>query len=130
MGEVTQMKKAFCEWTVDGQTYRLKLKTSDVVALEQRLKKSCLDLLDVQSGMGVPSLTTMLTIVYYAMKSWQHGIKETDVMTLFDKYIEDGGSQIDFYVNIVLEIYVVSGFLSAKMAQTMSEALQKMRTQI
>lgn len=129
MGEVTQ-KKAFCEWTVDGQTYRLKLKTSDVVALEQRLKKSCLDLLDVQSGMGVPSLTTMLTIVYYAMKSWQHGIKETDVMTLFDKYIEDGGSQIDFYVNIVLEIYVVSGFLSAKMAQTMSEALQKMRTQI
>lgn len=130
MGEVTQMKKAFCEWTVDGQTYRLKLKTSDVVALEQRLKKSCLDLLDVQSGMGVPSLTTMLTIVYYAMKSWQHGIKETDVMTLFDKYIEDGGSQIDFYVNIVLEIYVVSGFLSAKMAQTMSEALQKMRAQI
>ncbi len=129
MGEVTQ-KKAFCEWTVDGQTYRLKLKTSDVVALEQRLKKSCLDLLDVQSGMGVPSLTTMLTIVYYAMKSWQHGIKETDVMTLFDKYIEDGGSQIDFYVNIVLEIYVVSGFLSAKMAQTMSEALKKMRTQI
>ncbi|MBU5469126.1 hypothetical protein KQI85_01895 [Falcatimonas sp. MSJ-15] len=129
MGEVTQ-KKAFCEWTVDGQTYRLKLKTSDVVALEQRLKKSCLDLLDVQSGMGVPSLTTMLTIVYYAMKSWQHGIKETDVMTLFDKYIEDGGSQIDFYVNIVLEIYVVSGFLSAKMAQTMSEALQKMRAQI
>ena len=129
MGEVTQ-KKAFCEWTVDGQTYRLKLKTSDVVALEQRLIKSCLDLLDVQSGMGVPSLTTMLTIVYYAMKSWQHGIKETDVMTLFDKYIEDGGSQIDFYVNIVLEIYVVSGFLSAKMAQTMSEALQKMRAQI
>lgn len=129
MGEVTQ-KRAFCEWTVDGQTYRLKLKTSDVVALEQRLKKSCLDLLDVQSGMGVPSLTTMLTIVYYAMKSWQHGIKETDVMNLFDKYIEDGGSQIDFYVNIVLEIYVVSGFLSAKMAQTMSEALQKMRTQI
>lgn len=104
MGEVTQ-KKAFCEWTVDGQTYRLKLKTSDVVALEQRLKKSCLDLLDVQSGMGVPSLTTMLTIVYYAMKSWQHGIKETDVMTLFDKYIEDGGSQIDFYVNIVLDKY-------------------------
>lgn len=129
MGEVTQ-KKAFCEWTVDGQTYRLKLKTSDVVALEQRLKKSCLDLLDVQSGMGVPSLTTMLTIVYYAMKSWQHGIKENDVMTLFDKYIEDGGSQIDFYVNIVLEIYVVSGFLSAKMAQTMSEALKKMRAQI
>lgn len=130
MGEVTQMKKAFCEWTVDGQTYRLKLKTSDVIALEQRLNKSCLDLLDVQSGMGVPSLTTMLTIVYYAMKSWQHGIKESDVMNIFDKYIEDGGSQIDFYVNVVLEIYVVSGFLSAKMAQTMSEALQKMRTQI
>lgn len=130
MGEVTQMKKAFCEWTVDGQTYRLKLKTSDVIALEQRLNKSCLDLLDVQSGMGVPSLTTMLTIVYYAMKSWQHGVKESEVMNIFDKYIEDGGSQIDFYVNVVLEIYVVSGFLSAKMAQTMSEALQKMRTQI
>lgn len=130
MSEVAQIKKSFCEWTVNGQTYRLKLKTSDVVALENKLKKSLLDLLDVKTGMGLPTLTTMLTIVYYAMRSWQHNIKESDVMSLFDKYIEEGGSQIDFYVNVVLEIYVVSGFLSVKMAQTMSQALQKMRTQI
>lgn len=130
MSEVAQIKKSFCEWTVDGQTYRLKLKTSDVVALENKLKKSLLDLLDVKTGMGLPTLTTMLTIVYYAMRSWQLNIKESDVMNIFDKYIEEGGSQIDFYVNVVLEIYVVSGFLSVKMAQTMSQALQKMRTQI
>lgn len=130
MSEVAQIKKSFCEWTVDGQTYRLKLKTSDVVALENKLKKSLLDLLDVKTGMGLPTLTTMLTIVYYAMRSWQHNIKESDVMNIFDKYIEEGGSQIDFYVNVVLEVYVVSGFLSVKMAQTMSQALQKMRTQI
>ena len=51
------------------------------------------------------------------------GIKEDDVITMFDKYCEEGGTQMSFMTDVFLPIYQVSGFFSRAQADTMDKKL-------
>ena len=110
-------RKAFCYWTVDGRDYRLKLKASNVEKLENKYKCNIMHLVD-----DMPALSVMLTIVQAAMLPWEHGVKYDDILKLFDKYVDDGGSQIDLYKNVVIPTLAVSGFFTTKMAAEILEA--------
>lgn len=110
-------RKAFCYWTVDGRDYRLKLKASNIEKLENKYKCNIMHLVD-----DMPALSVMLTIVQAAMLPWEHGVKYDDILKLFDKYVDDGGSQIDLYKNVVIPTLAVSGFFTTKMAAEILEA--------
>lgn len=110
-------RKAFCYWTVDGRDYRLKLKASNIEKLENKYKCNIMHLVD-----DMPALSVMLTIVQAAMLPWEHGVKYDDILKLFDKYVDDGGSQIDLYKNVVIPTLAVSGFFTPKMAAEILEA--------
>lgn len=109
-------RKAFCYWTVDGRDYRLKLKASNIEKLENKYKCNIMHLVD-----DMPALSVMLTIVQAAMLPWEHGVKYDDILKLFDKYVDDGGSQIDLYKNVVIPTLAVSGFFTTKMAAEILE---------
>lgn len=52
----------------------------------------------------------MLTIFHASLQSLEHGITMDEVYDLYDKYIEDGNSFVDF-MNLVVEIVQESGIL-------------------
>lgn len=110
-------RKPFHYWTIGGRDYCLKLKASNIEKLENKYKCNIMHLVD-----DMPALSVMLTIIQAAMLPWEHGIKYEHILNLFDKYVEEGGSQIDLYKNVVIPTLAVSGFFTQKMATEILEA--------
>lgn len=127
MGKDTQ--KPWVVWTVGEEDFRLKLSSSELVNLEEKLK--CGNLLNViMNSDNLPPLKTMLTVVSGAMKKFNHGVKESTVYDLYDEWLEEGHSMIEFYSGIFLPVFTVSGFFSQEMAGQMQKALSEASTQL
>lgn len=123
--EEKKTRRPFAYWTVGGKEYRLKLSTSVICQLEDKFKCNLMNLLAGSGGM--PSLSVMLTITQGAMKNWEHGIKYADVQELFDRYCEEGGTQLSFMTDVLMEIYRVSGFFSETQQEAMDQKLEEMK---
>lgn len=122
--EATPKRKPFALWEVGGKTYKLKLRTPEIVELEQKYKTNLMNIMGSGQG-GMPALSVMLDVAHAAMKDWQHGITKNEVQSLFSKYVEEGGSQLSFYMTVYMEIFTVSGFFSVNLSNQMSGALQE-----
>lgn len=116
-----QKKQNFAYWHVKDKTYKLKLKTKSIELLENKYKTNLINLMGSESSM--PPLKIMLEITHEAMKEWHHGVKYNNVVNLFDKYIENGGSQLKFFTSVFINIYIASGFFSPEMAADMTKAM-------
>lgn len=129
--KVVQMpeRKPFQVWEVDGERYRLKLDTAGISELEQKYKTNLMNIMGTGNG-GMPALTVMLDITHAAMKKYNHGIKREALNTLFDKYLEEGGSQLNFYTEIYMGIFTVSGFFSTSLATQVEGALEEAAQEI
>ena len=125
--EESEKKKRppFAYWTVGGKEYKLKLTTAVICQLEDKFKCNLLNILSNSGGM--PSLAIMLTITQGAMKTWEHGIKYTDVQAMFDQYCEEGGTQLSFMTEVLMEIYKVSGFFSEDQQEEMDRKLEEVK---
>lgn len=120
----------FAVWNVGGTGYNLKLSTAGIKELESRYETNVINLMQPQDGESLPPLTVMLDVTHVAMKPWNHGIKTKDVESLFDHYMVDGGSQLDFYAGVYMDIFMVSGFFSRSLAADMSETMAKTREEM
>lgn len=121
---VAPKRKPFALWGVGGKEYKLKLKTATIVELENKYKTNLMNIMGSGQG-GMPALSVMLDVAHAAMKDWQHGITKQEVQSLFEKYVEEGGSQLSFYMTVYMEIFTVSGFFSVNLSNQMSGALQE-----
>lgn len=115
--------KNFAYWNVGEKSYRLKLKTKSIEELETKYRTNLVNLMGSENGM--PPLKTMLDITHCAMKEWHHKVRYEHVVTLFDRYVDEGGSQLSFYTDIFMNIYIVSGFFSKAMAAEMTAAMSE-----
>lgn len=113
----------FAIWKVDGVEYKLKLTTSGIMTLENKLKTNLLNVMG--SGDNMPALSIMLMIAHEAMQKYNHGVSEDDVVELFDKYCDEGGSQISFMTDVFIPIYQASGFLSESHSEKMTKEMEK-----
>lgn len=121
-------RKQFEIWEVDGEEYKLKLKSSYVCKLEEKLNMSLMDVLG--SARTTPSLSTMLLITHGAMKDWNSNIKLEDVKNIFDKYIDEGGSQLDFFSKTFMGIYQVSGFFTEAQNEQMEKRMEEAKEEM
>lgn len=126
--KVVPMQKHFAVWDAGGESFQLKLQTSGVKELEARYKAPIMDLM--QNEHGIPPLTVMLDVVHVAMKPWTHKVTHKDMEALYDRYAENGGDLMNFYTNVYLEVFMVSGFLSQRMASEMKTSLEEMRKEL
>lgn len=117
-------RKPFALWKVGGQSYKLKLKTPAIVELESKYKTNLMNIMGSGQG-GMPALSVMLDVAHAAMKDWNHGITKNGVMDIFNRYVEEGGSQLSFYMTVYMEIFTVSGFFSVNLSNQMGMALQE-----
>ena len=129
--KVVQMpeRKSFQLWQVGGESYRLKLDTAGISELEQKYKTNLMNVMGTGNG-GMPALSVMLDVAHVAMKKYHHGIKRETLNAMFDKYIEDGGSQLNFYTEVYMGIFTVSGFFSTSLANQVEGAMEEAAQEI
>lgn len=121
-------RKQFQIWNVAGEEYKLKLSTSGICKLEEKLKMGLMDVLETSKNM--PPLSIMLTVTHAALKEQHSGIKQVDVEKMFDKYIEEGGSQLKFFTDVFMGIYQVSGFFTEDQAEMMDVKLAEAKEEM
>ena len=123
--EVKPKRRPYVSWTVGGKEYKLKLTTDGICQLEKTTKCNLLTLLDT-----IPALNVMCGIIHVSLHRYHHGISFKDVKELVDKYIDEGGSQLELFTNVLLPLFEVSGFFSVEMGQTMSENVEMAKANI
>lgn len=98
----------YVDFTAGNKDYKLRLNTRNTIALEKSL--GCNPLAIFGDGSSLPTITTMVSILYYSLLQLNHGISLEDAYSIFDDYLEDGHSATDF-INVILDIYKVSGII-------------------
>ena len=112
-------------WKIGDEEVKLKLTTPQTLELEKKFRKNLITLMGDENN--IPPLTTMLEIIHAAAVPWNHGIRLKNVMDLYEKYMEAGGKQMNLYVDVYLQIYMVSGFFSPTVAEEMSDTMKKIQ---
>ena len=120
--------KPFVTWKIsDDEDIKLVLGAGDICQLEDKLNAGNLVSVIGNSQTGMPSLKTMLTVVQQATNRYNHGIKMADVYAMYDRYIDNGGSQVDFYTDVYVNIFSASGFFPKEQASDLTEKLEEMK---
>lgn len=98
----------YVDFTAGNKDYKLRLSTRNIVGLEKQL--GCNPLGIFGDGDALPTITQMVHILYSSLLQLNHGISLNDAYDIFDAYLDDGHSATDF-INVILEIYKVSGII-------------------
>lgn len=97
----------YTELTIKDRTYKLRLATRNIVALEKAI--GCNPLSIFADGAEIPSVTTMVQILFHSLQKYEHGIGLEDAFGIFDAYLDEH-SMTDF-ISVILDIYKVSGIM-------------------
>lgn len=101
----------YVDFTAGNKDYKLRLTTRGVVALEKQL--GCNPISIFGTGDRIPTITEMAAILHQSLQQYQHGISLTDAYDIFDAFLGDGHTSIDF-IPIILEIYKSSGIVTTE----------------
>lgn len=105
----------YTDFVVGEKTYKLRLSTRSMITLEKRIGMN--PLMIFGNGDTLPTVTTMVDILFVSLQEFNHGITLEDAYEIFDKYIEDGHNTTDF-IQVILDIYRTSGLLKSSKEQT------------
>lgn len=98
----------FVIFEVGGESYKLRLNTRAIVLLERQL--GCNPLTIFGDGETIPTITAMVSILHASLQQYQHSISLNDAYDIFDKYLADGKTTVDF-IPVIFEIYKTSGLI-------------------
>lgn len=118
----------YYELVLGEETYKLRLTSSNCVALEQITKKGILDLVQDYS------ITNVIRILEYMCKSKENNFGQKDAQDLYDKLVDNGYTLYDIIYKVIYEGLVISGFLTQEelkeMIQTVNEGKKKIKEQV
>ena len=97
----------YYDFEAGNKTYKLRLNTRNVVALEKEL--GCNPLAIFGNGDIIPTVSAMVAVLHASLQQYQHGITRDATYDIFDEYLENN-SATDF-INVILEVYKVSGII-------------------
>lgn len=98
----------YIDFTAGNKDYKLRLNTRNIVSLEKQL--GCNPLAIFGTGDTIPTITTMVQILYASLVQYNHGISLNDAYDIFDNWLADGHSSTDF-IPVILDIYKASGII-------------------
>ena len=118
----------YYELVLGEETYKLRLTSSNCVALEQIAKKGILDLVQDYS------ITNIIRVLEYMCKSKENNFGQKDAQELYDKLVDNGYTLYDIIYKVIYEGLVISGFLTQEelkeMIQTVNEGKKKIKEQV
>lgn len=94
---------------VGEKEYKLRLTTHAIMNLEKKIGMNPLMIFG-SKGEQVPTVSVMLQVLAASLEAFNHGVGEKEACEIFDNWLADGNTIADF-INIILEIYKVSGLL-------------------
>lgn len=109
----------FYELNLGEKTYKLRINTRSLVALEKKLGCSPyavfgninnIDSENVNELDLIPSTEAMVAILWASLQAYQHNIDFEKAYEVFDEFIMAGNSLADF-VPVIFEVYKVSGLI-------------------
>lgn len=98
----------YVDFTAGNKNYRLRLNTRNTIALEKALGTNPLAIFG--DGETLPTITTMVHILHASLQQYNHNITLNDAFDIFDEYLADGHTMMDF-IPVILEVYKVSGLI-------------------
>lgn len=98
----------YYEFNAGDKTYKLRLNTRSIVALEAKL--GCNPLAIFGDGSIVPTVSTMVNVLHASMQQYHDNTSVNVAYSVFDSYLDDGNTMTDF-IAVILEIYKVSGLI-------------------
>ena len=98
----------YFDFTAGNKNYKLRLNTRNVVTLEKMI--GCSPLAIFGDGETLPTVTSMVSILFCSLQQYQHNISLNDAYDIFDEYLADGNALTDF-LNVIIEVYKVSGLI-------------------
>lgn len=103
----------YVDFSAGNKDYKLRLSVRNTVALERQL--GCNPLAIFGNGDTIPTITQMVSILHAALIQYNHGISLNDAYDIFDAWLADGNTAVDF-LPIIIDIYKVSGLIRAEEA--------------
>lgn len=97
----------YFDFEAGNKAYKLRLNTRNTVMLEKVL--GCNPLAIFGTGDTIPTITTMVQVLFASLQQYHHGITLDDAYNIFDEYLEEH-SATDF-IPVILEVYKVSGII-------------------
>lgn len=98
----------YVDFEAGNKNYRLRLNTRNLISLEKQL--GCNPISIFGEGETIPSITTMVNVLYASMQQYNHGISLNDAYDVFDAYLADGHAMTDF-LTVIIDIFKVSGII-------------------
>ena len=98
----------FVDFTAGNKQYKLRLSIRSTVALEKQLGVN--PLMIFGDGDTIPTITTMVNILHASLQQYNHGISLNDAYGIFEDWLNDGNSVVDF-LPIIIDVYKVSGII-------------------
>jgi hypothetical protein len=102
----------YYEFFVGEKPYKLRLNTRNIIALEKQL--GCNPLAVFGNGESIPTVSTMVNILFYSLQQYNHGISLNDAYDIFDTYLES--KSVTDFIQVILEVYKVSGIIKPESA--------------
>jgi hypothetical protein len=99
----------YTEFLVGKKEYKLRLNTRNVVALEKKLGCNPLGIFGTD-GETIPTVGVMIDILHASLQAYEHNITYNDACDIFDAWIAEGHSTVDF-IYIILDVYKASGIV-------------------
>lgn len=99
----------FHTFNAGSKEYKLRLNTRNIVELEKKLGCNPIMIFGAE-GETIPTVQVMVTILHASLQTYEHGIKFDDCYNIFDQYLEDGHTSVDF-IKEIMEIYKASGIV-------------------
>lgn len=98
----------YVDFTAGNKDYKLRLNTRNTVALEKSLGFNPLGIFG--KGDTIPTVTELVTVLYFSLQQLNHGITLDDTYDIFDSYLADGHGATDF-IQVIVDVYKVSGLI-------------------
>lgn len=98
----------YVDFNAGNKSYKLRLTTRNVVALEKQIGKGVLSIFG--NGDQVPALTEMVVVLWASLQAYEHGISLNDTYDIFDAWLDDGHQLADF-LPIIIELYQMAGVI-------------------
>jgi hypothetical protein len=99
----------YIDFEAGNKSYKLRLNTRNVVALEKTLGRNPMAIFFEGSDERIPTITEMVAILHASLQQYNHGITMNDCFDIFDDYVAEH-SMMEF-IKVIMEVYQASGLM-------------------
>lgn len=113
---------------IKGKEFKLRIGSKVAVELERKTGKNPAMIMQPEGDSKMPTLESFLLLFHAALQKYHHGYNMDKVYDIYDAYVEEGKSMMDFMV-VIMEVLYVSGYMDKASFEAIKAELNEMLTE-